>query len=53
MFVEGVDYYINEDGNWVFTRQYHLKRGNCCKNNCLHCPWQKRQTKKSKQIKNK
>jgi hypothetical protein len=36
---EGIDYYINEDGNFVFTEAYHLKRGYCCKNKCLHCPW--------------
>ena len=36
---ENVDYYINEDGNFVFTEVYHLKRGYCCKNKCLHCPW--------------
>jgi len=39
MLKEGIDYYINEDGNFVFTRQYHLTRGYCCKNKCLHCPW--------------
>jgi hypothetical protein len=37
--VEGIDYYINKDGNFVFTEAYHLKRGYCCKNGCLHCPW--------------
>jgi len=36
---ENEDYYINKDGNFVFTREYHLKRGYCCKNKCLHCPW--------------
>lgn len=36
---EGVDYYFNEDGLMVFTREYHLKRGYCCKNKCKHCPW--------------
>lgn len=36
---EGVDYYFNEDGLMVFTSQYHLKRGYCCKNKCKHCPW--------------
>jgi len=36
---EGIDYYINEDGNLVFTREYHLKRGYCCQNKCLNCPW--------------
>ncbi len=39
MLEENIDYYINEDGNFVFTREYHLKRGYCCKNKCLHCPW--------------
>jgi hypothetical protein len=39
MLQENIDYYINEDGNFVFTREYHLKRGTCCKNKCLHCPW--------------
>lgn len=39
MLQENVDYYINEDGNFVFTKVYHLKRGYCCKNKCLHCPW--------------
>ncbi len=33
------DYYINEDGNYVFTEAYHLERGFCCENECLHCPW--------------
>jgi hypothetical protein len=33
-----VDYYF-EDGLMVFTKQYHLKRGFCCKNNCRHCPY--------------
>lgn len=36
---EGVDYYLNEDGLMVFTTEYHLKRGYCCKNKCKHCPW--------------
>ncbi len=39
MLKENIDYYVNEDGNFVFTETYHLKRGYCCKNKCLHCPW--------------
>jgi len=27
MLEENIDYYINEDGNFVFTAAYHLKRG--------------------------
>lgn len=37
--IEGVDYYLNENGLMVFTAAYHLKRGSCCKNKCKHCPW--------------
>ncbi|MGM0945821.1 MAG: DUF5522 domain-containing protein [Bacteroidota bacterium] len=35
------DYYFNEQGLMVFTAQYHLKRGYCCGNGCLHCPYRK------------
>ena len=37
--IEGVDFYLNEDGFMVFTETYHLNRGYCCKNKCKHCPW--------------
>lgn len=37
--VEGIDYYINENKLFVFTKWYHLRRGNCCKNNCTNCPY--------------
>ncbi|MGY6649782.1 DUF5522 domain-containing protein [Wenyingzhuangia sp. IMCC45574] len=33
------DYYTNEQGFRVFTEQYHLKRGYCCKSGCKHCPY--------------
>ena len=33
------DYYFNENGLMVFTKEYHLKRGYCCKNECKNCPW--------------
>ena len=33
------DYYMNEQGFVVFTAAYHQKRGYCCKNGCLHCPY--------------
>lgn len=36
--VEGIDYFI-ENGRWVFTKWYHLKRGYCCKNGCINCPY--------------
>ncbi|MEL6634168.1 MAG: DUF5522 domain-containing protein [Bacteroidota bacterium] len=37
--IEGEHYYINSMGYWVFTEKYHLLRGYCCENGCLHCPY--------------
>ena len=37
--IEGVHYYMNDDGYLVMTAQYHLERGYCCGNGCLHCPF--------------
>ena len=36
--VPGIDYYV-EDGKFVFTPEYHLKRGHCCNSKCRHCPY--------------
>jgi hypothetical protein len=36
---EGIHYYINEQGYWVFTEAYHKLRGFCCDNGCKHCPY--------------
>jgi hypothetical protein len=33
------DYYTLPDGRLVFTEAYHKKRGFCCGNGCLHCPY--------------
>jgi hypothetical protein len=33
------DEFYWKNGNLVFTEQYHLRRGKCCKNLCLHCPY--------------
>jgi len=35
---QGRHYYI-ENGMWVFTEQYHVLRGSCCKSRCRHCPY--------------
>jgi len=32
------DFYV-EDGLVVFTREFLLKRGYCCKCGCRHCPY--------------
>jgi hypothetical protein len=34
------DFYI-ENGNYVFTAAFLLKRGYCCNNGCRHCPYKK------------
>ncbi len=36
--VEEGDFYV-ENGFFVFTEKYHLKRGYCCGNKCRHCPY--------------
>jgi hypothetical protein len=33
------DFYI-EDGKYVFTKEFHLRRGSCCGNGCRNCPYQ-------------
>jgi hypothetical protein len=37
--IEGIHYYINEEGKFVFTEQYHLDKGYCCGFGCKHCPY--------------
>lgn len=37
--IKGQDYIISENGKWIFTREYHLKRGNCCGSGCINCPY--------------
>ncbi|MDB5202312.1 MAG: hypothetical protein JWQ27_1721 [Ferruginibacter sp.] len=37
--VEGEDYYFNTAGYIVLTESFHLKKGACCGNGCLHCPY--------------
>jgi hypothetical protein len=36
---EGKDFYFNKMGYMVFTAEYHLSKGECCGNGCLHCPY--------------
>lgn len=48
MLQEGVDFYFNEQGLMVLTAAYHLKRGRCCGNGCLHCPYDYENVKEPK-----
>ncbi|HEY8387916.1 MAG TPA: DUF5522 domain-containing protein [Parasegetibacter sp.] len=36
---EGIDFYYNDEGYIVLTEKYHLDKGWCCGNGCLHCPY--------------
>jgi Family of unknown function (DUF5522) len=36
--IENEDYYL-ENGQWVFTAKYLLRRGYCCGSGCRHCPY--------------
>ncbi|MBC8172345.1 MAG: hypothetical protein H7X71_00445 [Chitinophagales bacterium] len=37
--IKGIDYYLNEEGLFVFTEKYLRERAYCCQNGCLHCPY--------------
>jgi hypothetical protein len=37
---EGEDFYYNQEGLMVLTEKYHLEKGECCGNGCLHCPYE-------------
>ncbi len=36
---EGIDYIILPNGLLVFTADYLKRRGYCCGNGCLNCPF--------------
>ena len=38
--VEGEDFYV-ENGLYVFTAKFLLRRGYCCGSGCRHCPYPK------------
>lgn len=33
--------YVNTEGYTVLTEKFHIDRGRCCGNECLHCPYTK------------
>lgn len=37
--IEGIQYYLDPNGKWVFTETFHKSRGYCCGNACRHCPF--------------
>ncbi|MGH9843368.1 MAG: DUF5522 domain-containing protein [Blastocatellia bacterium] len=50
--MEDEDFYF--EGNlMVFTREFHLKRGECCGSGCRHCPYDPRWTKGTTTVEDK
>ena len=50
-FIKDVDYYL-EEGFVIFTEKYHLERGECCGNDCRHCPYEPQNIKGNKMLQN-
>lgn len=40
-----------EDGNMVMTESYHKRRGRCCGNGCINCPFEPRHERGNTKIK--
>ncbi len=47
--INQTDYYI-EDGKYVFTEQFHIKRGHCCGSGCRNCPFRPKYQKNNTNI---
>ena len=39
------DFYYDKNGRMVMTEEYHKRRGSCCGNRCLHCPYEPKHEK--------
>ena len=48
-FIRDIHYYM-DDTRVVFTALYHIQRGECCGNKCLHCPFEPQYEKGSTTI---
>ena len=33
------NFYLNKNGDSVFTSEFLKNKGTCCKSGCLHCPY--------------
>ena len=50
-FIKDVDYYL-ENGFVIFTEKYLMDRGECCGNNCRHCPYHPENIQGNKNLEN-
>ena len=46
------DFYYDKDGRMVMTESYHKRRGRCCGNGCLHCPYEPKHERGSTKLEN-
>jgi hypothetical protein len=42
------DFYYDNQGRMVMSEDYHIKRGSCCGNGCLKCPYEPKHEKGNK-----
>ena len=45
-----LDFYKDDNGRFVMTESYHIKRGSCCGSKCKHCPYEPIYQKGNKNI---
>ena len=43
-FIQGIHYYLEGD-RVIFTALFHFERGQCCGNQCRHCPFEEKHKK--------
>jgi hypothetical protein len=48
--VEGVDYTMSPQGFRIMTEFYLVKRGYCCSNGCLNCPYSPKAIKGNRKL---
>jgi len=48
--VEGVDYTMSPQGYRIMTEFYLVKRGYCCSNGCLNCPYSPKAVKGNRKL---
>ena len=45
------EFYYDKQGRMVMTEDYHIRRGSCCGNKCLHCCYSPPHVKGNKTLK--
>lgn len=48
--LEGVDYTMSPQGFRIMTEFYLVKRGYCCSNGCLNCPYSPKAVKGNRKL---